>query len=60
MIPWSLGSSLDKLANISINPLNLVMYLHEAPCKKLLVEVCNLLSEESVVISIAFLEEDRN
>ena len=60
MIPCSSGSSLNGFANISNNLLNVEMYLHEASCKKLLMEVCNLLSEKPVVISLSFLEKDRN
>lgn len=60
MVPCNSASSLDGFANISNNQSNLEMYLHEAPCKKLLMESYKFLSEELLVISISFLEEDRN
>lgn len=60
MILCSSGSSLGGFANISNNQLNMEMYLHEATCKKLLMEVCNLLSEELVFIYISFMKEGGN
>lgn len=41
-MPCSPGYSLDRFANISNSHLNLEMCFHEVPCKKLLMEVCNL------------------